>query len=162
MISGAKKSHRLRAPVKAKSSAKLEAKPAVKPAAKPTVKTTVKPAAKLAGKLKAKSTRVNNRRKSQNTGRGKRAKRSIVISGLNGTFPRMTHSISIISPVEDFDENELEIWQRAKEADNKVCFSALSLLTSSIILTGLAILFSLSLLLSFGRLRQRYQEKSFS
>jgi hypothetical protein len=161
LISGAKKSHRLRAPVKAKSSAKLEAKPAVKPAAKPTVKTTVKPAAKLAAKLKAKSTRAN-KRKSQNTGRGKRAKRSIVISGLNGTFPRMTHSISIISPVEDFDENELEIWQRAKEADNKVCFSALSLLTSSIILTGLAILFSLSLLLSFGRLRQRYQEKSFS
>jgi hypothetical protein len=134
-----------------------------KPTVKAAVKPAVKPAAKPAAKLKAKSNRINNnKRKRQNTGRGKRAKRSIVISGLNGTFPQMTHSISILSPVEDFDEKELEIWQRAKEADNKVCFSALSLLTSSIILTGLSILFSLSLLLSYGRLRQRYGEKSFS
>jgi hypothetical protein len=159
LISGAKKSHRLRAPVKPKSSAKLVAKTTAKPVAKPLAKLVAKPAAKP----KAKSVRItSNKRKQQNTARGKRAKRSIVINGLNGTFPEMTHSISIISPVEDFDENELEIWQRAKETNNKVCLSTLSLLTSSIILTGLSILFSLSLLLSYGRLRQIYGEKSFS
>jgi len=74
----------------------------------------------------------------------------------------MAHSITVISPVEDFDEKELEIWQRVKEGENKVCFSPVSLITSSIVLTTLAILFSVSLLLSYGRLRQRYGEKSFS
>jgi len=113
-------------------------------------------------KLVRNNSGLKKRKGRVDTGRGKRGKRSILITGSNGTFSQMTHSISIISPVEDFDENELEIWQRAKEGDNKVCFSALSLITSSIILTGLAILFSMSLLLSYGRLRQRYGEKSFS
>lgn len=122
----------------------------------------IKPIAKPSAKLKAKTNTNTRKRKRQDTGRGKRGKRSIIITGPNATFSEMTHSISIISPVEDFDENELEIWQRAKEGDNKVCFSALSLLTSSLILTGLAVLFSMSLLLSYGKIRQRYGEKSFS
>ena len=37
----------------------------------------------------------------------------------NATFPAMMHSISIISPVEDFDEQELTAWEKMMTIEGK-------------------------------------------
>ena len=54
-------------------------------------------------------------------GRHIRSRRSVMINeqNENATFPAMMHSISIISPVEDLDEKEMEAWQKMIDLEGK-------------------------------------------
>lgn len=54
-------------------------------------------------------------------GRHIRTRRSVMIedSRLNATFEPMMHSIQIISPVEDFDDKELNAWEKLMQLEGR-------------------------------------------
>lgn len=55
-------------------------------------------------------------------GRHVRTRRSVVVNEqvLNATFAPMMHSIQIISPIEDFDDKELQAWERLMQLEGSV------------------------------------------
>lgn len=77
--------------------------------------------------------------------RAPRRIRSVVAPGENATMA-MGYSISILSPVEDLEEPELEMWQKIKANQQSVCLSlvafratvALLAISGSVLVTALA------------------------
>ncbi|OTF80459.1 hypothetical protein BLA29_001047 [Euroglyphus maynei] len=56
-------------------------------------------------------------------GRHVRTRRSILINDtaiMNATFAPMMHSVQIISPIEDFDEQELNAWEKLMQLEGSV------------------------------------------
>lgn len=88
---------------------------------------------------------------------------------MNATFPAMMHSISILSPVEDLDEQELSAWGKMLDLEGKVeetdllvsqmtlssgyCFTMSSLLTSSLLFATVVMVLSMSAAMTCLRLR---------
>ena len=128
--------------------------------AKVTARQRPKPKAKITKRSKTKKSQKLTTSSTSST--NKRAKRSLLIANgiTNATFNDMIHSFSIISPLEDMDDQDLQFWQKLNPEEHKLCFSAISLLISSLSLITLAILFAISLMISLGKLRQNYPQKT--
>lgn len=102
-----------------------------------------------------------------------RTRRSIEAPEQNATFPAMMHSFSIISPIEDFDDQELEAWEKMMKLEGNVveeemhkqyqhkhptapyCFSFVGLVSSSALLSSLVLICTLALHLVATHLAQR-------
>lgn len=112
----------------------------------------------------------NNNQLYLREGRHIRSRRSVMITSNNASFPSMMHSISIISPIEDFDDKELNAWEKLMNLEGKselvniddeqvehkpiessltkplasYCFSLTLLVSLSILLSAIVMILSMS------------------
>lgn len=114
--------------------------------------------------------------KQSKSSRHVRTRRSIETPEHNATFPAMMHSISIISPIEDFDDKELDAWEKMMHLEAKVeedqieldkpkvtpvhhhspyCFSFVGLVSASALLSSCVLALTLSLHIVFSHLCAR-------
>lgn len=111
----------------------------------------------------------------QRQGRHIRSRRSVTVLQENATFPAMMHSISIISPIEDLDDKELDAWEKMLQLEGKAeevslleaitklptvtdsgyCFTAVNLFSATLLLTAIVMILSISVAMTCMHLQTR-------